>query len=250
LADADSIAVNWPAPSRVRAIVTTRHGGVSTGVYASFNLATHCGDQPRCVAENRARLSAWHRVPSVCWLNQVHGTDVVEAAAAEHGPPTADASWSRDTRYACAVLTADCLPVLICDRAGTVVAAAHCGWRGLAGGVLGQLVRRLPARAGDLLAWFGPAIGPERYQIGADVREALLVRLERSVVETALQPSDVPDKWQADLYAIARCQLNSLGVEDIYGGGFCTHSDARFYSYRRDGVTGRMASLVWLSDEV
>jgi hypothetical protein len=112
------------------------------------------------------------------------------------------------------------------------------------------LVRRLPARAGDLLAWFGPAIGPERYQIGADVREALLVGLERSVVETALQPSDVPDKWQADLYAIARCQLNSLGVEDIYGGGFCTHSDPRFYSYRRDGVTGRMASLVWLSDEV
>jgi hypothetical protein len=130
-----------------------------------------------------------------------------------------------------------------------VVAAAHCGWRGLAGGVLQALVRRLPVDSGDLLAWFGPAIGPGRYQVGADVREALLGTLDYSVVDMALRPSQVPDKWQADLYAIARSQLNSLGVSDIYGGGLCTYNDARFYSHRRDGVTGRMASLIWLSDE-
>jgi YfiH family protein len=250
LADAESIRVDWPAPARVRAIVTTRHGGVSTGAYASFNLASHCGDRPSCVAENRARLTARHRVPMVCWLNQVHGTGVVEATVSGHEPPTADASWSGSAGFACAILTADCLPVLICDRAGTVVAAAHCGWRGLAGGVLYELVRRLPVGAGDLLAWFGPAIGPARYQIGADVREALLARLDSSAVDMAVRPSGVPGKWQADLYAIARRQLNELGVSDIYGGGFCTHSEARFYSYRRDGVTGRMASLIWLSDEV
>lgn len=250
LANADSIQVDWPAPARVRAIATTRHGGVSTGAYASFNLATHCGDRPSSVAENRARLTTRHRLPRVCWLNQVHGTHVVEATATDGEPPTADASWSRNTGFACAVLTADCLPVLICDRAGTMVAAAHCGWRGLAGGVLEELLRRLPVGAADLMAWFGPAIGPARYQIGADVREALLARLDRSVVDTALGPSDAPDKWQADLYAIARCQLSSLGVPEIYGGGLCTYRDARFYSHRRDGVTGRMATLIWLSDEV
>lgn len=249
MANAESIHVDWPAPPRVRAIATTRRGGVSTGAYASFNLATHCGDRPPHVAENRARLAARHRVPSVCWLNQVHGTHVVEATVTDGEPPTADASWSRSDRFACAVLTADCLPVLMCDRAGTVVGAAHCGWRGLAGGVLEEFVRRLPVAASHLLAWLGPAIGPARYQIGADVREALLARLDRSVVDTALRPSDVPDKWQADLYAIARSQLSSLGVSDIYGGGFCTHSEGRFYSHRRDGVTGRMASLIWLSDE-
>jgi YfiH family protein len=249
LANADWIGADWPAPARVRAIVTTRHGGASSGVYTSFNLATHCGDRPSCVAENRARLTARHRLPTVFWLHQVHGTDVVEATVGDQQPRTADASWSRSAQFACAVLTADCLPVLICDRAGSVVAAAHCGWRGLASGVLQALVRGLPVGPGDLLAWFGPAIGPARYQVGADVREALLATLDYSVVDRALRPSDVPDKWQADLYAIARWQLNALGVSHIYGGGLCTHGDARFYSHRRDGVTGRMASLIWLSDE-
>lgn len=250
MANAESIRVDWPAPARVRALVTSRHGGVSAGAYASLNLATHCGDQPECVAENRARLIAQHRLPTVCWLNQVHGIDVVDAAVVGRAPPTADASWSRSTRHACAILTADCLPVLMCNRAGTVVGAAHCGWRGLAGGVLDALVTRLSVRPADLLAWFGPAIGPSRYQIGDDVREALLARVDRSVVDRSLRPSDVVGKWQADLYAIARRQLNALGVSEIYGGGFCTYDESRFYSYRRDGVTGRIASLIWLSDRV
>ena len=249
MAYAESIAVDWPAPSRVRTVVTTRHGGVSEGPYASFNLATHCGDEPSRVAENRRRLTATHGVPSVCWLNQVHGTDVVDAGADHTLPPTADASWSRVAARACAILTADCLPVLICNRDATLVAAAHCGWRGLASGVLGALVGRLRVRGDDLLAWLGPAIGPARYEVGTDVRDAWLETHAAASVAAALRPSLVVGKWQADLYTIARAQLSALGVTAIFGGGFCTYDETRFYSFRRDGVTGRMASLIWLSDD-
>jgi polyphenol oxidase len=249
MANAESIAVNWPAPRRVRAVVTTRHGGVSEGRYASFNLATHCGDEPWRVAENRHRLAATHRVPPVCWLSQVHGTDVVDAGADYTTPPTADAAWSRIPARACAILTADCLPVLICDRDATLVAAAHCGWRGLAQGILRSLVGRLGAPSDDLLAWLGPAIGPAHYEVGEDVRDALLKTNSAACVDAALLPSTVAGKWQADLYAIARAELSELGVTAVYGGGFCTYRETRFYSYRRDGVTGRMASLIWLSDE-
>ena len=144
------------------------------------------------------------------------------------------------------ILTADCVPVLICDRAGTMVGAAHCGWRGLAHGVLDALLQRLPAERENLIAWLGPAIGPERYEVGSDVRDALLATTSPPIVERALRPSH--GKWLANLYELARSQLTALGVASVYGGGLCTYDDARFYSYRRDGVTGRMATLIWLSD--
>jgi YfiH family protein len=243
----DIIVPQWPSPARVRALTTTRYGGVSEGAYASFNLATHCGDDLTRVIENRERLVTRHAVPpSVCWLNQAHGIDVVDADRDYAAPPTADAALSRRSGRACAILTADCVPVLICDRAGTMVGAAHCGWRGLANGVLAALVQRLPTECENLMAWLGPAIGPERYEVGSDVRNALLATLAPSIVERALRP--LGGKWLANLYALARSQLTALGVASVYGGEFCTFGDARFYSYRRDGLTGRMATLIWLSD--
>ncbi len=245
--DADIVVPDWPAPARVRALTTTRQGGISNGVYASFNLATHCGDDVACVTENRERLAQRYGVPPVvCWLNQVHGTVVVDADRDHPIPPEADASLSQSPGRACAILTADCVPVLVCDRAGTMIGAAHCGWRGLAHGVLGALLQRLPTDSANLIAWMGPGIGPERYEVGADVRDALLQTVSPSIVARALRPSH--GKWLADLYELARSQLSALGVSAVYGGEFCTYRDARFYSYRRDGVTGRMASLIWLSD--
>ncbi len=245
---AEPVSVAWPAPANVRTVVTTRCGGVSTGRYASFNLAMHCGDDVVCVSENRARLTARCGAPGVCWLDQKHATNVVDARIDYRAPPQADASWCQNTGRACAILSADCLPVLICDRAGSLVAAAHCGWRGLAEGILPALLNRLAVPADDLLVWLGPAIGPQHYQIGSEVHEALRRTIPAVAAGIALTPSDVANRWQADLYAIARAQLNALGVTAIYGGGFCTYRESRFYSYRRDGETGRMASLIWLAE--
>lgn len=242
----DIVVPDWPAPSRVRAFSTTRRGGVSSGPYESFNLATHCGDDIACVTENRERLKARYEVPSaVCWLNQVHGCDVVDAGSSYPAPPSADATFSFEPQRVCAILTADCIPVLICDRTGTMVGAAHCGWRGLAQGVLAALLRRLPTDAANLMAWMGPGIGPENYEVGADVRDALLGAMSPPIVERALRPSR-SGKWLADLYEVTRSQLNALGVSAVFGGNFCTYRETRFYSYRRDGVTGRTATLVWL----
>ena len=248
MAAAETIIPEWPAPPRVRAWMTTRIGGVSEGPYASFNLATHCGDQPERVLENRTRLASMSGSPAICWLNQVHGVAVVDAGLNYTSPPTADALLCRSSARACAILTADCLPVLICDRAGTLVAAAHCGWRGLAQGVLTNLVARLGTRNDALLAWLGPAIGPTRYEIGDDVRDALLESVPAAIVAAAVRPGHGAGKWWADLYGLARAELAGLGVTSVYGGGFCTFEDERFYSFRRDGVTGRMAALIWLSE--
>ena len=245
---AEFIVPDWPAPARVRALVTTRQGGVSGGRYTSFNQAAHCGDDLACVVANRRRLLALTGAPPICWLSQVHGIDVVDAAQSGAVPPEADASFSRTPTHACGILTADCLPVLICDRAATLVAAAHCGWRGLAQGVLHRLVERLTPRTDALLAWLGPAIGPAHYEVGEDVRDALRATIAAATVAAALRPGQIEGKWHADLYALARAELNGLGVTDIYGGGFCTYAEKRFYSYRRDGVTGRMATLIWLSE--
>lgn len=235
---------DWPAPPGVGALVTTRHGGVSEGPFAGFNLGDHVGDAPAAVAENRRRLQAM--VPAEPgWLRQVHGIDVVRlpagAAALE-----ADAAWTDQSGQACAVLTADCLPVLFCDRAGSRVAAAHAGWRGLVGGVLEATVAALQVPGPELLAWLGPAIGPGRFEVGEEVREAFLKADAQA--EPAFRPSPA-GRWLADLYALARRRLAMAGVEAVYGGGLCTYEDARFYSYRRDGRTGRFASLVWLRAE-
>jgi YfiH family protein len=238
------IAVEWPAPTRVHARMTTRFGGASAGPYDSFNLATHCGDDLAAVEANRAALSR-DGAPPIAWLEQIHGADVVDAADLR-GVPRADASFARRPGIGCAVLVADCLPVLICDRAATVVAAVHCGWRGLARGVLTATVRRLGTRPQQLMAWLGPAIGQRRYEVGDDVRDAFVGT--RPHAADAFVPAAAANKWCADLSALARSELAALGVDAIYGGGFCTFDERRFYSYRRDGTTGRMAALIWLSE--
>ena len=239
------IVPDWPAPRGVRALVTTRAGGVSDGPYAGCNLGDHVGDDPAAVAANRAQLTAaLDGAGPVLWLDQVHGTGVVGADDWAPGA-VADASWSGRPGPACAVLTADCLPVLFCARDGSRVAAAHAGWRGLAAGVLEATVAALDADPGALLAWLGPAIGPAAYEVDATVREAFVAG--DAATATAFVATR-PGHWLADLYALARRRLALAGVDAVYGGGLCTASDpARFYSYRRDGVTGRMASLVWLS---
>jgi hypothetical protein len=234
----------WPAPPAVRAVTTTRHGGVSRGAWSSMNPAGHVGDAAAAVAANRARLREALALPAEpVWLEQVHGVRVVEAAKAG-ARPAADAAWADRPGVVCAVLTADCLPVVFADRGGRCVAVAHAGWRGLAAGVLEATLGQLPVTPADLLAWLGPAIGADAYVVGADVRAAFLQR-ERAAV-AAFRPARA-GTWHADLYALARQRLAGCGVPAVYGGGFCTFRDReRFYSYRRDGRTGRMASLIWL----
>jgi len=233
---------DWPAPARVRAGVTTREGGISAAPFDTLNLGDHVGDEPAAVAENRRRLQAGLGCEPA-WLRQVHGVDVVPADPALS--PEADASWTERTGIACAILTADCLPVLFCDRAGTRVAAAHAGWRGLAGGVLESTLDALAVAPQDVLVWLGPAIGPAAFEVGPEVRAAFLERHPQAA--TAFGASHNPGRFMADLYRLARIRLAARGVEAIYGGGLCTFSDARFYSYRRSPRTGRFASLVWLA---
>lgn len=241
------IVPDWPAPKRVRSLVTTRHGGVSTGAYASLNLGDHVGDDPSAVTENRRRVAA--ALPAApLWLSQVHGLTVLEVGGefATGRAPEADAAFSRRTGTVCAVMTADCLPVFICDRSGSVVAVAHAGWRGLLGGVLEQTVRAMTCPGTELLAWLGPAIGPGAFEVGDEVRSAFVSAHDEAAAGFEVRQ---PGKWLADIYLLARQALARVGVTAVYGGGCCTASDAaRFFSYRRDGVTGRMASLIWLAD--
>ena len=224
--------------------MTTREGGVSSPPWDSFNLGDHVGDDAAQVAENRARLRV--QLPAEpAWLKQIHGATVVDAGS---DVLTADASVTRQAGCVCAVLTADCLPVLFCDRAGRVVAAAHAGWRGLAQGVLEATVAAMQVPPGEVLAWMGAAIGPHAFEVGDDVRLAFVTQHPEAAAAFVPDPSGVPGKWLADIYQLARIRLNRVGVHAIYGGGRCTFNEAdRFYSYRRDGVTGRMASLIWLA---
>lgn len=235
------IVPDWPAPLSVRALATTRGGGYGAGPYAGFNLAAHVGDDPLAVAANRQWLR--HRLPAAPgWLRQVHGIRCVDAARAGHNAE-ADASFTRSPAVACAVMTADCLPVLFCDGAGSVVAAAHAGWRGLAAGVLESTVAAMAAPAPELMAWLGPAIGPEAFEVGDEVRAAFLA--DDGAAAAAFRSRG--DKWLCDLYALARLRLARLGLTQVFGGGLCTYGDKdRFFSYRRDGATGRMATLIWL----
>lgn len=240
----ECIIPDWPAPPAVRALATTRHGGVSTGPYASLNLGGHVGDDPGAVAENRRRLRTLLPAEPV-WLQQVHGTRVVDAAAPAGGIPEADAAFVRTPGIVCAVLTADCLPVLLCDAEGTAVAAAHAGWRGLAAGVLEETVGAMAADPGRLLAWLGPAIGPAAFEVGDEVRAAFTAGDQGAAAAFVPGP---PGKWFADLYALARRRLGRMGVTRVHGGGFCTFGEsARFYSFRRERNTGRMATLVWIA---
>lgn len=246
----DFLIPDWPAPTHVQARMTTRCGGVSTAPYASFNLGDHVGDDPAAVAANRAQLRACLPAEPL-WLKQVHGRGIVMSDQAV-GIPEADGSVSRHAGRICAVLTADCLPVLFCDRRGTVVAAAHAGWRGLADGVLEAAVAAMAVEPDEILTWLGPAIGPLAFEVGEEVRQVFLAQDPSAALAFAPSPltpqaPGSPSKWLADIYLLARQRLVRVGVKQVFGGGFCTYTDAeRFYSYRRDGVTGRMASLIWL----
>jgi YfiH family protein len=239
------LLADWPVPAEIRAGTSWRRGGISQDLYASLNLALHVGDAVDAVAENRRRL----RLPSEpLWLNQVHGRTVVDAGRVSEQNPTqvieADAAYTDRPGVICAVLTADCLPVLLCDRLGTRVAAVHAGWRGLAAGIIERTVDALKLPGSELLAWLGPAIGPNAYEVGEEVRD-VFVR-ENPETGTAFRPSR-PGHWWMDIYQLARQRLMSRGVNAISGGDHCTwHEADNFYSYRRDGVTGRMASVIWI----
>ena len=242
--DIDLISPDWPAPAEVRACATTRQGGVSLGPYAGLNLARHVGDAAPAVAHNRALLAAQlGKMPM--WLQQVHGVTVADADSMLPETP-ADAVVARRRGVVCAVMTADCLPVLFCDRAATVVGAAHAGWRGLAGGVLENTVRAMQVPAGEIMAWLGPAISPAAFEVGDEVRDAFLAH--DPWAGDAFTPGAGLGKWQADLYTLARRRLALIGLKQVYGGGRCTFAEsACFFSARRDGIqSGRQASLIWL----
>ncbi len=231
---------DWPAPANVHALVTTRSGGVSLAPWESFNLGDHVGDDPSAVAKNRRCLRK-HLPGEPLWLKQVHGVTCIDAQRASTNE--ADAAFTRSANVVCAVLTADCVPILLCDTAGSVVAAVHAGWRGLAAGVIETTVHSMNAPGEQLMAWLGPAIGPENFEVGGEVRDAFITH-DALAASAFAQRSN--GRWLCDIYQLARQRLAALGVCRIASADFCTVRDAeRFYSYRRDGVTGRMASLIW-----
>lgn len=238
------IVPDWPAPGRVRAVSTTRTGGFSPAPWDSLNLGGHVGDDPERVEKNRRKLAECVGIPvsAFSFMNQVHGTDIAELP--RKSPVQADGGATSEAGVPCIVMTADCLPVLLCNKNGSRVAAAHAGWRGLCNGVLEQAVARFDDPA-DVMAWLGPAIGPGQFEVGAEVREAFIERGAEAC--EAFSPSSTPGHFMADLYQLARQRLTSAGVSQIYGGHWCTFSEPdRFFSYRRDGVTGRMASLIYI----
>jgi YfiH family protein len=237
----DWLIPDWPAPAGVKACVTTRAGGVSLTPFVRLNLGDHVDDSPEAVAVPRRRLTD-HFSIQPAWLQQVHGIAVAHADPSLVA--TADASWTATPGIACSAMTADCLPALFCDRAGTRVAAAHAGWRGLAAGVLEATLDALAVPAEDVLVWLGPAIGPQAFEVGPEVRETFVEQLPESA--KAFVPSANAGKFMADIYELARLRLAARGVTAVYGGGFCTVTDPRFFSYRRSPRTGRFASLIWL----
>jgi len=227
----------------VRALITTRSGGVSSGKFTSLNLSARVGDDPRCVARNRAILRAC--LPAEpAWVRQVHGTAVIEAARATP-EAEADGIVTQDTGTVCAVMTADCLPVLLSDRAGKGVGIAHAGWRGLAGGVVENVVQAMGVHPRDLIAYIGPGIGARRYEVGEDVLRAFVDTDPAAATSFAPRQNGT---YLVDLYEIARRRLAAAGVAEVHGGEFCTATEGRFFSFRRDRTTGRMASLIWLED--
>jgi YfiH family protein len=239
------IVPQWPVPGQVRALATTRAGGSSNDPYSSFNIGMAVGDEPAAVAANRAVLRSF--LPAEpCWLKQVHGTRVIEAGGDQRDAPAeADASVTRAPGVVLAIQSADCLPVLLAEREGRIIAAAHAGWRGLCDGVIENAVRSMGVPGGSIVAWLGPAIGSVSYEVGEDVYRAFVDQDEEA--EAAFVARLSPGKYLMDLYALARQRLARLGVADVHGGGYCTlRESGRFFSYRRDGQTGRMATLLWL----
>ena len=243
------IRPDWPAPAGIVARSTTRENGFSKEAYAGLNLAQHVGDDLRSVNRNRDALT--ESLPSAStlqWLEQVHGCKVIEANRTREAV-TADASWTSASGVGCVVMTADCLPVLFCTKDGNKIAAAHAGWRGLNLGILEATAQALSVPPSDLMVWLGPAIGPHAFEVGGEVREQFLCTSTTStsagISRCFRENTSHPGFYWADLYGLARVRLEAVGIADIYGGGLCTFSEAsRFYSYRRDGQTGRMATVI------
>lgn len=241
LTNQDIIVPEWPAPANVKAMQTTRKGGVSLAPFDTLNLAAHVNDDARGVAHNRQLLNQY--LPSEpVWLNQVHGIKVVDASNITY-LPDADASFSKQKYVVCVAMTADCLPILLCDNLGTVVIAIHAGWRSLCDGVIEASVRAIPVDTVNLMAWLGPAIGPKAFEVGSEVRTQFI---DNDIdAKSAFVP--YAEQYLGDLYEIAKLRLYRLGIKQIYGGNFCTYTDKeRFFSYRREGETGRMATFIWL----
>lgn len=242
----DWIYPDWPAPKAVRAVMTTRSGGVSQAPFDALNLGDHVDDDPQAVLSNRAIVRRELQLPDEpLWLTQVHGTAVASVGSAAQATE-ADAAVAKAPAKVCAIMTADCLPVLFCNRQGTVVAAAHAGWRGLEAGVLESTIQVMDCQAEDILVWMGAAIGPQHFEVGDEVREAFVQA--QPAAKQAFK-AHVTGKWLADLYSLARLRLERFGIasENVYGGTHCTYAQAdQFYSYRREARTGRMAALIWL----
>lgn len=239
------IVPDWPAPAGIRAAISTRCiDGASLSPWDNFNLGDRCGDNPEHVAANRAALIDHLELPQAPhWLRQVHGNSVVHISAQiTHEVPEADAAVTSDSAVVLAILTADCLPVLFASKDGVHIGVAHAGWRGLASGVLEATVAALGVSADQVIAWLGPAIAANSYEVSADVRDAFVAT--NAAAESAFIESR-PGHWFCNLYTLATQRLQVCGVCEIHGGGFDTRSDERFYSYRRDPRTGRFASLIW-----
>jgi YfiH family protein len=239
------ITPDWEAPRGVRAAFSLRTGGVSAAPFDSLNLGSQTGDDASAVRENQRRLAAALALPGEPeWLEQVHGIDVVSLEdGASGGPPKADASVTRVPGRVCVVRVADCMPVLFASTDGAAIGAAHAGWRGLAGGVLEATVRAMGVEPARLLAWMGPCIGSANFEVGDEVRAAFVSHGEGTGIAFT---KNARGRWQCDLYALARSRLQAIGIRMISGGGWCTYADAaRFFSFRRDGRTGRMAALIW-----
>jgi YfiH family protein len=240
------IRPEWPAPNQVQACVTTRLGGESQSPYVSFNVAEHVGDSAESVLLNRRRLVEKLVLPAEPqWLSQIHSNRIVKLSEETNGLPEADASFTCESGIVCAVLTADCLPVMFTDYEGSCVAVAHAGWRGLVAGILEAIVTALPADPDKIMAWMGPAIGPLAFEVGDEVRQVFSDK--HSNTNNAFRATN-NGLWLADIYQLASRILKNVGVNNVFGGGYCTYTDEqRFFSYRREKTTGRMASLIWLS---
>ena len=246
----DWVVPDWPAPKNVKALFTTRNGGVSGNrdkTYATLNLGSHVNDDLSDVEKNRLLLNKY--LPSTPkWLEQVHGTTLL-CMDNEMTSLQGDAAISRKHGIVCAVMVADCLPVYLCDSEGTTVAVVHAGWRGLAAGIIEKTVAEMGNSQTEIMAWLGPAIGPNCFEVGEEVREVFVNYDSQSYAAFTQQPGEANDKWLADIFQLAYLRLTKAGVTKIFGGGVCTYSDpSRFFSYRRDGKTGRMAALIWLGE--
>lgn len=243
------ITPNWPVPKNINACTTTREGGVSAGVYKSLNLALHVDDNSDAVRENRRRLSASLNLPSEpVYLNQVHSTKIINVdSVSDTSNLTADASFTQTPHTVCSVMTADCLPILVCDKKARFVMAIHAGWRGLLNGIIEHSIAQITCNKEDILVWLGPAIGPNAYEVDDTVRNLFIQHSKIS--EAGFLPTQRQGHWLMNIYHLAKLRLNTLQISAIYGGEYCTYSSPElFYSYRRDHITGRMASCIWIED--